>query len=55
MDLEGTGRVGVNWIYVTQDRDQWLVLVNMVIKNTGFVNSRDFLELLSNCKVFKEV
>jgi len=24
-------------------------------KKSGFVNSRDFLELLSNCKVFKEV
>jgi hypothetical protein len=33
MDLKGTGRVGVNWIYVTQGRDQCLVRVNMVIKN----------------------
>ena len=42
--VKRTGRVGVNWIYVAQDRDQWLVLMNMVIKKLGFVNSRDFLE-----------
>jgi hypothetical protein len=54
IDLKGTGRVGVTWIYVTQDRDQWLVLVNVVIKKSGFVKSRDFLELPSNCKVFKQ-
>ena len=33
MYLKGTGLVGVKSIYVTQDRDQWLVLVNMVIRN----------------------
>ena len=36
MEVSGTGRVGVNWIYVAQGRNQWLVLVNMVIKKIGF-------------------
>jgi hypothetical protein len=55
MDVNGTGRVSVNWIYVAQDRNQWLVLVNVVIKKSGFVNSRDILEQLSNFKVFTEL
>ena len=33
MDLKGTGREGLNWIYVALGRDQWLVLVNMAINN----------------------
>jgi len=33
MGLKRTGRVGVNWIYVAQDREQWLVLMNIAIKN----------------------
>jgi hypothetical protein len=28
MDLEGTGREGVNWIHLAQDMVQWRALVN---------------------------
>jgi hypothetical protein len=31
MDLRDTGWAGVDWIDVTQDRDQWRALVNMVM------------------------
>jgi hypothetical protein len=32
MDLKEIGWDDVNWIHMTQDRDQWRVLVNMVMK-----------------------
>jgi hypothetical protein len=32
MDLRETGSEGVDWIHVTQDRDEWQVLVNTVMK-----------------------
>jgi hypothetical protein len=28
MDLKATGSEGVNWIYLAQDKGQWLALVN---------------------------
>jgi hypothetical protein len=28
VDLREIGRDGVDWIYMTQDRDQWRALVN---------------------------
>jgi hypothetical protein len=31
MDLRGMGWYGVDWIDVSQDRDQWRALVNMVV------------------------
>jgi hypothetical protein len=31
MDLGEIGWDGVDWIYVAQDRDQWMALVNMVM------------------------
>jgi hypothetical protein len=31
MELRETGCKGVNWIQLSQDRDQWWVLVNMVV------------------------
>jgi hypothetical protein len=31
MDLREIGLESVDWIYVTQDRDQWLALVNTVM------------------------
>jgi hypothetical protein len=30
MDLREIGWDGMDWIDLTQDRDQWMVLVNMV-------------------------
>jgi hypothetical protein len=32
MDLSETGWKGVEWIYLTQDRNQWQELVDMVMK-----------------------
>jgi hypothetical protein len=31
MDLRETGRCGMEWILVAQDRDQWMALVNTVM------------------------
>jgi hypothetical protein len=31
MDLWEIGGEGVDWIYLAQNRDQWLALVNMVM------------------------
>jgi hypothetical protein len=31
MDLSDIGWDGTNWIYLTQDRDQWRALVNTVM------------------------
>jgi hypothetical protein len=31
MDLREIGRDGVNWIDLSQDRDQWMALVNTVM------------------------
>jgi hypothetical protein len=31
MDLREKGWEGVDWIYLAQDRDQWLVLVNTIM------------------------
>jgi hypothetical protein len=31
MDLREIGLGGMDWIHVAQDRDQWRVLVNMVV------------------------
>jgi hypothetical protein len=35
MDLREIGWGGMDWIHLTQDRDQWRALVNMVM-NFGF-------------------
>jgi hypothetical protein len=32
MVLRGIGWQGMDWIHVVQDRDQWRVLMNMVMK-----------------------
>jgi hypothetical protein len=31
MDLREVGWEGVDWMYLTQDRDQWWALVNMMM------------------------
>jgi hypothetical protein len=47
MNLSETGWEGVDWIRLAQDRDQWQVLLNAVMKNLritskvgSFVTSR---------------
>jgi hypothetical protein len=38
MDLREIGRKDVDWMHLTQDRDQWRVLVNTgSIKGLGFL------------------
>jgi hypothetical protein len=32
MKFKQIGWEGVDWMYVTQDRDQWLAVVNAVVK-----------------------
>jgi len=31
LDLKETGWEGVDWVYVSQDRDQWRALVDMLM------------------------
>jgi hypothetical protein len=31
MDFKGVGWEGVNWMHLSQDRDQWRAVVNMVV------------------------
>jgi hypothetical protein len=45
MDLREIGWEVVDWIHVTQDRDQWQVLVN----TSGSIRGREFLDYLSDC------
>jgi hypothetical protein len=37
-DLKEVECEGVNWIHLTQDRDQWYVLVNVVL-NINYIHS----------------
>jgi len=41
MDLREIRKEGVDWIYLTQDRDHWWALVNTVMK-LGFHKRRGF-------------
>jgi hypothetical protein len=43
MDLRQIGWDGIDWIDLTQDRDQWRALVNTVMKNCG--------KLLNSCTI----
>jgi hypothetical protein len=41
MDLTKLGCEGVDWIHLTQDRNQWLALVNMVMNLHVSQNARN--------------
>jgi hypothetical protein len=43
MDLRDIGRDGMDWIDMAQDRDQWRVLVNTVLKLRVPLNAGEFL------------
>jgi hypothetical protein len=43
MDLREIGWDGVDWIDMTQDRDQWRALVNTVLNLRVPLNGRQFL------------
>jgi hypothetical protein len=44
MDLRETGREGVDWMHLAQDRDQWRALVNTGNKPSGSIKRREFLD-----------
>jgi len=43
MDLQEVGRWGTDWIDVAQNRDNWLVLMNVVMKLQVPQNVENFL------------
>jgi hypothetical protein len=53
MDLRQIGWDGVNWIDVTQDRDQWRALVNTVLKPSGIIKCWEVLQWLHNWQILK--
>jgi hypothetical protein len=50
MDLREIRWEGVNFMHVTQDRDQWLAVVNR-----GSVKLGEFLDYLSDCWLLKKI
>jgi hypothetical protein len=48
MDSKLLGCAAVNWIYLAQDRGQWLALVNMVPKLHTPKKEGKFLDQLSD-------
>jgi hypothetical protein len=39
----------VDWIHLAQDRDQWRVVVNTIMKLLGTEKGSEFLDSLSDC------
>jgi hypothetical protein len=48
IDLKEIGYVGVDWIHLAQDREQWRALVSTVMK-LRIPNVGEFLDQLSAC------
>jgi len=44
MDLQEMGCGYVDWIGLAQDRDRWRTLVSAVMKRSGSVKCREFLD-----------
>jgi hypothetical protein len=42
------------WIYQVEDRDDWLSVVNAVLKFSGSVQGREFILSLNSCYVEKD-
>jgi hypothetical protein len=53
MDLGEIEFKGAEWNKLAQERVQWQAFVNLVMK-FWFNKSREFLEQMDNCHVFKE-
>ena len=43
IDLQEIGCGGIDWIYLAQDVDRWMVLVNTVMKRRCPLNAGNFL------------
>jgi hypothetical protein len=48
MNLKGIVYVHGNWIHLVQDRVQWRDLVNTIMKHSGCIKYREFLDQLSD-------
>jgi len=44
MDPREIGCESVDWMHLTQDRDQWSAVVNMVMKLQCSIKGREFLD-----------
>jgi len=44
MDLREIGCESVDWMHLTQDRDQWWAVVNMVMNLQCSIKGREFLD-----------
>jgi hypothetical protein len=47
MNLREIGWEDVEWMNLTQDRDQWWALVNVVVNLLGSIKGEEFLDYLS--------
>jgi hypothetical protein len=47
MDIQEIGLEGVNWIYLTQDMDHWLAVMNNVMNIRAPYNARNILSILT--------
>jgi hypothetical protein len=54
MDLREIECDGVDWIYMTQDRDQWKALVNTVLNIRISIKCWEVLEGLHNWRLLKK-
>jgi hypothetical protein len=53
MDLRAIGWGGMDWIYLSQDRDQWRAIVDTVMNLSGSIKCLGSLEKLSNWWLLK--
>jgi hypothetical protein len=53
-DLREIGWDGMEWIDLTQDRDQWRALVNTVMEPSGSMKCREVLEWLHSWRLLKK-
>jgi hypothetical protein len=54
MDHSQIGQGGINWIHLSQDRNQWQALVNTVMNLRGSIKFLEVPEWLSNWQFLKK-